>query len=54
VQDRLEGTAAVVAAAITEGVDIIRVHDVQAMGRVARMLDAMLRPNFAAREQTHR
>jgi dihydropteroate synthase len=54
VHDRLEGTAAAVAAAIVQGVDIIRVHDVQAMGRVARMLDAMLRPNFAAPGQTHR
>jgi dihydropteroate synthase len=54
VHDRLEGTAAAVAAAILQGVDILRVHDVQAMGRVARMLDALLRPNFAAPGQTHR
>jgi dihydropteroate synthase len=46
VDDRLEGTAATVAVAIAQGADIIRVHDVQAMVRVARMLDAMLRPNF--------
>jgi dihydropteroate synthase len=48
VHDRLEGTAATVAAAIAQGADIIRVHDVQAMARVARMLDAMLRPHFDA------
>jgi dihydropteroate synthase len=54
VDDRLEGTAAMVAAAIAQGADIIRVHDVQAMVRVARMLDAMLRPHFDARAQTHR
>jgi dihydropteroate synthase len=48
VHERLEGTAATVAAAIMQGADIIRVHDVRAMVRVARMLDAMLRPNFDA------
>jgi dihydropteroate synthase len=46
VDERLEGTAATVAAAIARGADIIRVHDVLAMVRVARMMDAMLRPNF--------
>jgi dihydropteroate synthase len=49
VDERLEGTAATVAAAIIQGVDIIRVHDVRAMVRVARMLDAMVRPNFETR-----
>jgi dihydropteroate synthase len=48
VDERLEGTAATVAAAIVQGVDIIRVHDVRAMARVARMVDAMVRPHFAA------
>jgi dihydropteroate synthase len=43
--DRLEGTAATVAAAIIQGADIVRVHDTLAMARVARMMDAMLRPN---------
>jgi dihydropteroate synthase len=46
--ERLEGTAATVAAAIAQGADIVRVHDVLAMARVARMMDAMLRPNFEA------
>jgi dihydropteroate synthase len=44
VHERLEGTAATVAVAIAQGADIIRVHDVQAMARVARMIDAMVRP----------
>lgn len=41
VEDRLEGTAATVAAAILNGADIVRVHDVRAMVRVARMTDAI-------------
>jgi dihydropteroate synthase len=40
---RLEGTAATVAVAITHGARIIRVHDVREMARVARMTDAILR-----------
>jgi len=40
---RLEGTAAAVAVGIIRGADIVRVHDVQAMVRVARMTDAMVR-----------
>ncbi|MDN5345126.1 MAG: dihydropteroate synthase [Clostridia bacterium] len=43
VDQRLEGTAATVALGIAQGVDIIRVHDVQAMVRVARMTDAIIR-----------
>ena len=43
VEERLEGTAATVAIAITHGADIVRVHDVQAMTRVARMTDAIVR-----------
>jgi dihydropteroate synthase len=41
--DRLEGTAATVALAIAGGADIVRVHDVRAMIRVARMSDAVVR-----------
>ena len=41
--DRLEGTAATVAVGIAAGADIIRVHDVKAMKRVARMSDAIVR-----------
>jgi dihydropteroate synthase len=40
---RLEGTAAAVAVGITRGADIVRVHDVEAMVRVARMTDALVR-----------
>jgi len=40
---RLEGTAAAVAIGIARGADIVRVHDVAAMVRVARMSDAILR-----------
>ncbi len=40
---RLEGTAATVAIGISKGADIIRVHDVQAMVRVAQMSDAIVR-----------
>jgi dihydropteroate synthase len=46
VDERLEGTAATVAAAIMQGASVIRVHDVRAMARVARMMDALVRPNF--------
>jgi dihydropteroate synthase len=37
VDDRLEGTAAAVALAVARGADILRVHDVREMTRVARM-----------------
>jgi dihydropteroate synthase len=40
---RLEGTAATVTLSIAAGADIVRVHDVQAMVRVARMTDAVVR-----------
>ena len=42
VGDRLEGTAAAVALAIAGGADIVRVHDVKEMVRVARMADAIM------------
>jgi dihydropteroate synthase len=41
--DRVEGTAAAIAVGITRGADIIRVHDVKEMERVARMTDAIVR-----------
>jgi dihydropteroate synthase len=40
---RVEGTAATVAVGITRGADIIRVHDVKEIARVARMTDAIVR-----------
>lgn len=43
-EERLEGTAATVAIGIERGADIIRVHDVRAMKRVAAMTDAIVRP----------
>jgi len=42
-RDRVEGTAATVALAIATGADIVRVHDVQPMTRVAQMSDAVIR-----------
>jgi dihydropteroate synthase len=41
--ERMEGTAAAVAICIDRGADIVRVHDVEAMIRVARMTDAIVR-----------
>jgi dihydropteroate synthase len=41
--ERVEGTAAAVAICIDRGADIIRVHDVKEMTRVARMTDAIVR-----------
>ncbi|MEP7136276.1 MAG: dihydropteroate synthase [Chloroflexota bacterium] len=41
--DRVEGTAATIAVGITRGADIIRVHDVKEMSRVAKMTDALVR-----------
>jgi dihydropteroate synthase len=43
VDQRVEGTAATVTLGIVRGADIIRVHDVLEMTRVARMTDAMVR-----------
>ncbi len=43
VNDRMEGTTATVAWAIAHGADVVRVHDVKAMRRVAQMTDAIYR-----------
>jgi len=43
VGDRVEGTAAVVAIAIANGADMVRVHDVRQMAQVCRMSDAIVR-----------
>ncbi len=43
VEERLEGTAATVALAVAGLADVVRVHDVRAMARVARMADAIVR-----------
>jgi dihydropteroate synthase len=39
---RLEGTAAAISVGIVRGADIVRVHDVEMMARVARMTDAIV------------
>jgi dihydropteroate synthase len=41
VDERMEGTAATVAAAVLRGADVVRVHDVREMARVARVADRM-------------
>lgn len=46
VDQRVEGTAATVAVGIVNGADIVRVHDVKEMVRVARMTDAIVRGAF--------
>jgi len=43
---RLEATLATTAIAIAAGVDLVRVHDVQANVRVARMSDAIIRDTW--------
>ena len=43
VNDRIEGTAATVALSIAKETDLVRVHDVREMVRVARMSDAIVR-----------
>ncbi|MDM8528663.1 dihydropteroate synthase [Anaerolineales bacterium HSG24] len=42
-EDRMEGTAAAVTMAIARGADIVRVHQVKQMVRVAQMADAIVR-----------
>ena len=42
-QDRVEGTAASVALAIAQGVDIVRVHDVATMMRTVKVADGIVR-----------
>ncbi len=41
--DRVEGTAATVAIGIDRGADIVRVHDVHPIARIARMTDRIVR-----------
>ena len=43
--DRIEGTAAALSYCITQGVDIVRVHDVQFMSKVSRLMDHLVREN---------
>ncbi len=53
VEERLEGTAATVALAIHAGADMVRVHDVREMARVARVADAIVRVKHEAPESEH-
>ena len=48
VEDRVEGTAAAIAISIARGAEIIRVHDVKFMARLARMADAILSGHTSA------
>ncbi|HET7737000.1 MAG TPA: dihydropteroate synthase [Tepidiformaceae bacterium] len=48
VDQRFEGTAATVALSIAGGSDIVRVHNVREMARVARMTDAVVRANWSS------
>jgi dihydropteroate synthase len=41
VDERIEGTAATVTASVLRGADVVRVHDVREMARVARIADLM-------------
>ena len=50
VDQRVEGTAAVVALCIANGADVARVHDVREMVRVCRMTDAIVRTHVNGRE----
>jgi dihydropteroate synthase len=43
-KERIEGTAATVALSIAAGANIVRVHDVKEMARVAKMTEAIIRP----------
>jgi dihydropteroate synthase len=49
-EERLEGTLATTALGVAAGVDIVRVHDVRANLRTARMADAIVRPGPRATE----
>lgn len=46
--ERLEATVATTALGVAAGVDIVRVHDVRANVRAARMADAIIRANWPA------
>ena len=49
-EDRVEGTAGAVAWCATQGVDLVRVHDVREMMRVLRVVDALSRVTPRERE----
>lgn len=41
-EERMEGTGATVCYGISQGVEIVRVHDVQPVSRMVKMMDAMI------------
>lgn len=43
VDERLEGTGATVCLGIAKGCDIVRVHDVKSISKMAKMMDAMIK-----------
>lgn len=49
--ERVEGTAATVAVGVMKGCQIVRVHDVQPMVRLCRMLDAILQADLSMEEK---
>lgn len=50
VEERLEGTAAAVAASILNGASVVRVHDVKEMNRIALVIDAIMgKPNSSGK-----
>jgi len=51
-EERLEGTLATTALAVSAGVDIVRVHDVQPNVRVARVADAIVRGGWREESNT--
>lgn len=48
VEERLEGTLATTALGVAAGADVVRVHDVQANVRAARVSDAIIRGHWRA------
>ena len=49
-EERIEGTAATVAISISNGADMVRVHDIPEMKRVCQMSDAIVRGRRPQRE----
>ena len=51
VDERLEGTIATTALGVASGVDIVRVHDVRANVRAARVADAIVRGRWSSESE---
>jgi dihydropteroate synthase len=50
--ERLEGTAAAVAASVLNGANIVRVHDVKEMSKVVKVVDAIMRGSVSPQKKT--